>query len=575
MAIDPLRLDLPREPGVYLFKNKSKKVLYVGKATDIKSRVRSYFSPNPDRIMIPKLIEKSNQIDYIVTINPDEALILERELIRKFKPRYNSMLKDDKSYPLIVLTKEEFPRIMYSRNPPKDSRIWGPFPNVSAAKQVIQLLRKQFGIRDKDCKGKDGCLSMQIGLCRGPCMDADGYPEIVKVVTNILDGKAEKLLKKLTKDMDSYSQKMQFEKAGEQRDLIRAIQSTISQRIITSRFYRDCDAIGFASRGSSGVVTILHAKSGSVQGQQILPLIHRGDIEDTICRFISEFYSTNRPPSLILLPCNISQFLSTWLFERRGSKVELRVPKRGKLIELKKLADRNAEFQIERERISNSGSLEERAVNECAEYLGIESLEHIVCFDMAQLQGNNRVGASISLRLGRPEKSEYRKYKVKGKQLDDIRMMLEVLERWIKNQNIWPDLLLIDGGETHLKFVYELLKENGLEDKILIAALAKKEEILFRINVEPVILDKRGRVLIFARDEAHRFVNRFHRKSRQSKFLKDPLESIEGLGAKKIQSLLRHFGGRQGLLHASVNDFCKVPGIGKSLAERIFDGLSK
>jgi excinuclease ABC subunit C len=153
--------------------------------------------------------------------------------------------------------------------------------------------------------------------------------------------------------------------------------------------------------------------------------------------------------------------------------------------------------------------------------------------------------------------------------------MLEVLERWLKNQKTWPNLLLIDGGETHLKFVYELLKEHELEETILIAALAKKEEILFRINSEPVILDKRGRVLIFARDEAHRFVNRFHRKSRQSNLLKDPLESIEGLGAKKIQALLRYFGGRQGLLHASVNDISKVPGIGKSLAKRIVDGISK
>jgi len=573
MAVVLGNLDLPREPGVYIFKNKSKKVLYVGKATEISTRVRSYFSSNPDRLMIPKLIEKSDYVDYIVTNNPDEALILERELIRKYKPRYNSMLKDDRSYPLIILTDEEFPRIMYTRNPPTGSRIWGPFPNVGAAKQVLQLLRKQFGIRDKDCRGEDGCLSMQLGLCKGPCLDPEGYHKIVKVVTNILDGKADQLLNKLMKEMDLYSQKMEFEKAAKQRDMIKAIQSTLSQRIITSRFYRDCDAIGFANRGDVGVVTILHAKSGTIQGQQTWPLIHRGDLEDTICRFISEFYSTNRPPSLILLPCNISQFLSNWLFQRRGTKVELRVPKRGKLLELKNLADKNAKFQIERER--NSGSLEQRSVNECADYLQVESLDHIVCFDMAQLQGNYRVGASISLKQGRPVKSEYRKYKVKGTQLDDIRMMLEIIGRWLKNQKSWPELILIDGGETHLKFVFELLKENKLEKEILIAALAKKEEILFRINSDPLMLDKRGRVLIFARDEAHRFANKFHRETRQKNILKDPLESIEGLGAKKIQILLRFFGGRQGLLHASIEDLCTVPGIGESLAKRIHQSFSK
>ena len=575
MGLESQNLDLPREPGVYLFKNKLKKVLYVGKATDINSRVKSYFSPNPDRLMIPKLVESSEIIDYIVTSNPDEALILERELIRQHKPRYNSRLKDDKSYPLIILTNEEYPRIMYTRNPPKGSRIWGPFPNVGAAKQLIQLLRKQFGIRDKDCHGKDGCLSMQIGLCRGPCIDPEGYPKIVKIVTNILDGKGNQIIKELTNEMNKFSEKREYENAANHRDLIRAIQTTLSQRIITSRFYRECDAIGFASRGNLGIITILHTKKGIVQGQQTWPLIHRGDIEDSICRFLSEDYSTNVPPSLILLPCNISDFLSSWLVKRRGSKVELRVPKRGKLIELKDLADKNARIKLEKDFKSSFGSLEKRALNECANYLEIESLDHIVCFDMSQLQGDVRVGASISLRLGKPEKSEYRKYKVKGKQLDDIHMMIEVVGRWIKNQEKWPDLLLIDGGKTHLDYIFDLLKENELDEEILIAALAKKEETLYRVNKEPIVLDKRGRALIYARDEAHRFVNQFHRKSRHKNILKDPLENIEGLGAKKIQVLQRFFEGRQGLLNASIEDLCEVPGIGRSLAERIFTGLSK
>ena len=575
MGLQSQNLDLPREPGVYLFKNKLKKVLYVGKATDINSRVKSYFSPNPDRLMIPKLVESSEIIDYIVTSNPDEALILERELIRQHKPRYNSRLKDDKSYPLIILTDEEYPRIMYTRNPPKGSRIWGPFPNVGAAKQLIQLLRKQFGIRDKDCHGKDGCLSMQIGLCRGPCIDPEGYPKIVKIVTNILDGKGNQIIKELTNEMKKFSEKREYENAANHRDLIRAIETTLSQRIVTSRFYRECDAIGFASRGNLGIITILHTKKGIVQGQQTWPLIHRGDIEDSICRFLSEYYSTNVPPSLILLPCNISDFLSSWLLKRRGSKVELRVPKRGKLIELKDLADKNARIKLEKDFKSSFGSLEKRALNECANYLEIESLDHIVCFDMSQLQGDVRVGASISLRLGKPEKSEYRKYKVKGKQLDDIHMMIEVVGRWIKNQEKWPDLLLIDGGKTHLDYIFDLLKENELDEEILIAALAKKEETLYRVNKEPIVLDKRGRALIYARDEAHRFVNQFHRKSRHKNILKDPLENIEGLGAKKIQVLQRFFEGRQGLLNASIEDLCEVPGIGRSLAERIFTGLSK
>ena len=193
---------------------------------------------------------------------------------------------------------------------------------------------------------------------------------------------------------------------------------------------------------------------------------------------------------------------------------------------------------------------------------------------MSQIQGDVRVGACISLKSGKPEKSEYRKFNVKGEQLDDIHMMIEVVGRWLKKQKKWPDLLLIDGGKTHLNYIFNLLKEHNLENKILIAALAKKEETLHRVDKEPLILDKRGRALIYARDEAHRFVNQFHRKSRQKNILKDPLENIEGLGAKKIQRLQRFFEGRKGLLNASVDDLCKVPGIGKSLAERIFEGLS-
>ena len=267
---------------------------------------------------------------------------------------------------------------------------------------------------------------MQKGLCRGPCIEPEGYPKIVKIVTNILDGKGNQIIKELTNEMNKFSEKREYENAANHRDLIRAIQTTLSQRIITSRFYRECDAIGFASRGNLGIITILHTKKGIVQGQQTWPLIHRGDIEDSICRFLSEYYSTNVPPSLILLPCNISDFLSSWLLKRRGSRVELRVPKRGKLIELKDLADKNARIKLEKDFKSSFGSLEKRALNECANYLEIESLDHIVCFDMSQLQGDVRVGASISLRLGKPEKSEYRKYKVKGKQLDDILSLIHI-----------------------------------------------------------------------------------------------------------------------------------------------------
>ena len=564
----------PKKAGVYLFKTEKGRVLYVGKATRINERVRSYFSSNPDRKMITELVAKSDEIEYIITTSPKEALILERQLIKEHKPRFNSRLKDDKSYPYIILTDEEYPRIMYTRHPPKSIEKWGPFPNANAAKQVMQLLRKQFGIRDKDCKGKDGCLAMHIGLCRGPCLDPEGYDTIVNIVTEVLNGKAGKLIDDLTIKMDQFSSDLEYEKAAKQRDLIRAVRITTSQHVVSSKVYRDCDAIGIASRGDLAAIVVLHADEGVVKGQEAWPIIHRGDIGETVSMFVSSHYQNRCPPRLLLTPTPLFDGSKEWLNGRRQSLVEVRTPSRGDLVTLQNLANQNAEAQLSKFIDKASGSLEQRAANDGAEVLGMEKLNHIVCFDMAQLIGENRVGASVSFRNGRPEKKEYRKYTVKGDAVDDLRMMSEVVERWLKRQDEWPDLLLLDGGETHLNTIYKVLKENNLEQEINLAAIAKREETLFRLEKEPIILDRKGRVLVHARDEAHRFVNTFHRKQRNRSKIKDPLQDVLGLGAKKMQTLLRHFGGRKGVEHASIKDLQTVPGIGNSLAERIFKAIN-
>ena len=564
----------PKKAGVYLFKTEQGRVLYVGKATRINERVRSYFSSNPDRKMITELVAKSDKIEYIITTSPKEALILERQLIKEHKPRFNSRLKDDKSYPYIILTDEEFPRIMYTRHPPKSIQKWGPFPNANAAKQVMQLLRKQLGIRDKDCRGKDGCLAMHIGLCRGPCLDPDGYETIVNVVTEVLNGKAGTLIENLTEKMDQFSADLEYEKAAKQRDLIRAVRITTSQHVVSSKVYRDCDAIGIASKGDLAAIVVLHADEGVVKGQEAWPIIYRGDIGETVSMFISSHYQNRCPPRLLLTPTPLFDGAKEWLDGRRQSQVEVRTPSRGDLVTLQNLANQNAEAQLSKFIDKASGSLEQRAANDGAEVLGMAKLNHIVCFDMAQLIGENRVGASVSFRNGRPEKKEYRRYTVKGEAIDDLRMMSEVVERWLKRQDEWPDLLLLDGGETHLSAIYRVLKENNLHEEINLASIAKREETIFRVDKEPIILDRKGRVLVHARDEAHRFVNTFHRKQRNRNKINDPLLDVLGLGAKKMQTLLRHFGGRKGVEHASIKDLQTVPGIGNSLAERIFQSIN-
>lgn len=564
----PVRLesvDLPKKPGVYLFKSKQGRVMYVGKATKLNERIRSYFSSNPDRAMIPELVQRSDDIECIVTASPHEALILERQLIREHKPRYNSMLKDDKSFPYLAISNDTLPRILYTRRPPKSAEIWGPFPNAGAAKQVMKLLRREFGLRDDKNNIPFGYIDQG--------SDED-YRQRISAVRQILNGNATKLIEELTVQMDSHSNELEYEQAARKRDLIKAIRTTTSQHIVSSKVYRNCDAIGFACEGDLAAIVVLHADDGIVKGQESWQMIHRGDIGETVSMFVADHYANRCPPKLLITPTPLFDGVEEWLQTRRDSAVEVRNPSRGDFVTLQKLAAQNAEIQLIRFVNKASGSLEKRAADDGAKLLEMTQLNHIVCFDMAQIQGDQRVGASVCFKDGRPNKDEYRKYTVKGDQLDDLRMMREVVERWLKRQTEWPDLLLLDGGKTHLEMITKMIDESKFSGKFAVAALAKREETIHRINKDPLVLDRRGRVLIHARDEAHRFVNSFHRQRRNKHKFSDPLENVVGLGAKKFQTLIRHFGGRKEILHASEKDIRTVPGIGPALAKRIFEAIN-
>ena len=564
----PVRLesvDLPKKPGVYLFKSEQGRVMYVGKATKLNERIRSYFSSNPDRAMIPELVQRSDDIECIVTASPHEALILERQLIREHKPRYNSMLKDDKSFPYLAISTDKLPRILYTRRPPKSAEIWGPFPNAGAAKQVMKLLRREFGLRDDKNNIPFGYIDQG---------SDEEYRQRISAVRQILNGNATKLIEELTVQMDSHSNELEYEQAARKRDLIKAIRTTTSQHIVSSKVYRNCDAIGFACEGDLAAIVVLHADDGIVKGQESWQMIHRGDIGETVSMFVADHYANRCPPKLLITPTPLFDGVEEWLQTRRDSAVEVRNPSRGDFVTLQKLAAQNAEIQLIRFVNKASGSLEKRAADDGAKLLEMTQLNHIVCFDMAQIQGDQRVGASVCFKDGRPNKDEYRKYTVKGNQLDDLRMMREVVERWMKRQTEWPDLLLLDGGKTHLEMITKMIDESKFSGKFAVAALAKREETIHRINKDPLVLDRRGRVLIHARDEAHRFVNSFHRQRRNKHKFSDPLENVVGLGAKKFQTLIRHFGGRKEILHASEKDIRTVPGIGPALAKRIFEAIN-
>ena len=307
------------------------------------------------------------------------------------------MLKDDKSYPFIALSSDEYPRIIYTRNPPKNAKLWGPFSDAKAAKEVIKLIRRFFGIRDVRDNLPFGYIESS---------DTDDYAERVKAVESILDGDALLLIENLQQEMDEYSKSLQYEAAARSRDLIAAVQQTLAQQIIHSRFYQECDAIGFANRGDLGTIVLLSTEEGVIVGQTQYPLIHRGDVTESVCRVLSEHYSQRKPPKTILVPSPIGEWMEEWLTERRGARVEVRNPQRGELTKLRRMADANAEAQLMRNQLRQSGNLEQRAANDGARLLDMEKLDNIVCFDMAQLQGEERVGASISLRNGQPDKKE-------------------------------------------------------------------------------------------------------------------------------------------------------------------------
>ena len=566
MTLDPHDLDLPQTPGVYLFKTSNGEVLYVGKATNIRQRVRSYFATNPDRAMIPKLVSKSADVDFIVTSGPREALVLEKQLIRKHKPKYNSAFKDDKTYPFIAITDHDFPRILYTRRPPKRSKVWGPFPDAGAAKGVIKLLRRQFGIRDDKNNLPFGYETSG---------DRDHYLGRIKLATGVLDGNAGVVIKELQNQMDTAADKLDYELAATYRDKIGIVQKVISNQVIKSRFYTDVHAIGFSWRQDFGQAAIIQAEDGIIQGQVNYPMIHRGNVSESISLLVTEHYSNVKPPRILLVPVALEEGIKQWMSQKRGSKVEIRVPKRGKLAKLRKLADRNSEIQLERSLSRSSGNLEHRAAADAASLLGLDNLDHLVCFDMAQLLGGNRVGASVVFKFGRPKKSEYRTYKVKNDAMDDLKMMAEIVERWAIRQEDYPDLIILDGGKTHLSTIMSMLSNIGLENKFAVVALAKKEETVFTSDGREFVLDRKGRLIVHARDEAHRFVNSYHRKRRSKSTLRNPLEDVEGLGAKKIQKLLRYFGGMQGVRHATADELANIRGIGPELADRIVKTFRK
>jgi len=601
---------LPDKPGCYLMKNSEGTVIYVGKAINLKNRVRSYFHKSAQKDgKTRQLVLHIAHIDWIVVGSELEALILEMNLIKKYRPRYNVLMKDDKRYPYIKVDwQQDFPRVTITRNMVKDgARYFGPYTSVWAMHQTLDLLRRVFPYRtcDRDITGKDAraCLYQDIKLCTAPCVgaiDREGYRAVIEDLCKFLEGKTDPIVKKLQVEMEQAAEDLRFEQAAILRDRIKAIETVVERQKVIYSDQQDSDVIAMAREDGEACVQIFFIRGGKLIGREYFILEGTEDEADSevIAEFVKQFYEkAPSVPDEVLLPHEIEEarIIQTWLNTRRsGSKVELRVPRRGKPRHLVKMATENAAETLKslRAQWEADTNRQTQALAELQEAFDLkEPPNRIECYDISNTQGTASVGSMVVFEQGVPAKSLYRRFNIKtvvGP--DDFASMEEVLlrrfRRWEAAQtkeklekkpdpsfSILPDMLIVDGGKGQLSRAVKILDEFDLREKVIVAGLAKQEEELFLPDrEEPIVLKRHSQGLYLVqrvRDEAHRFAITAHRKRRTRLGLASRLDSIPGIGPKRRKALMKHFGSFAAIREASVEELAEVPGITEKLSQAI------
>lgn len=600
MSIADKLATLPDNPGVYLMKNQDGTIIYVGKAVNLKNRVRSYFRTlPPDALKTKALVRNIADFEYIIVDNEVEALVLECNLIKKYRPKYNISLKDDKTYPYLKITKEDYPRVIITRNYIKDGgKYFGPYPSVTVLRETLELLRSIFPFRV--CKQRTftndrPCLNYQIKRCYAPCcgkISKEDYAQLIAKINDFFDGKHEELLADLTKQMNEAAENLHFEQAARLRDQIRGIERAINDQKAVLSGNDDKDVLGLAMGANEVIVQIFFIRAGKIVGREnyVLHDAIDGGKAEILAAFIKQFYLDNQfiPPNILLEEeLSEAEILQTWLSEKRGGKVQFTVPKRGQQKELVDLVVRNAEEELlkKRERALADSERLNDALAELQAALHLPRLpKRIECYDISNTQGTESVASMVVFVDGKAKKDQYRKFRIKtviGP--NDFASMNEVLLRRLGHMDTDvkfakdnPDLIIVDGGKGQLAFALKALAEMGYND-IPIAGLAKKEEILFLPNEdEGVYLPRDSQALYLVqriRDEAHRFAITFHRSLRGKRNLASVLDDIPGVGAKRKNALLRHFGSLTKITQATAEEIAEVDGIGKALAEEIYEYL--
>ncbi len=593
---------LPAEPGVYLMKDRKGTVIYVGKASALRQRVRSYFQSS--RGMDPKtreLVAHIADFDVIRTDTATEALILENELIKKYQPKYNVLLKDSKTYPYLKITNEEWPRVIATRRIIDDGgQYFGPYPSAGHAYRTLNLLNRLFPYRKCEQKitGNDKvCLYYHLHQCLAPCISATDratYLQAIERAALFLSGRGEEIIKPLEEEMHQAADAWNFERAAELRDRIAAVRHVLERQKVVSPDGTNADVIAVAkgAGGDAGVQVGL-LRNGKLFGSEFFPM--QTTIDDTperiLASFVSQFYAEAAmvPPMLLLqypLPDEDAQMIADWLKMRRGGKVELITPRRGAKRALVEMVAKSAADNLEQSRLKFLSDEQKTtaALGELAEALDLPRLpRRIECFDISNLQGTNPVASMVVFEDGRPAKKHYRRFAIKTVQgANDFAMMREVIGRRFAraaqsgddNDGSWtalPDLVIVDGGKGQLNAALEALAAVGMT--VPIAGLAKENEELFVPGQSASIMLPRDSQALYLiqriRDEAHRFAISFHRQRRSKATFSSRLDEIPGIGPKRKQALIRHFGSVRAIREASEAELTAVEGITPSLAAQI------
>jgi excinuclease ABC subunit C len=587
-------------PGVYLMKDAKGDVIYVGKAAALRNRVRSYFQASgPADPKTRDLVAHITDFDVIRTDTASEALILENELIKRHQPYYNVRLKDNKTYPYIRITNEEWPRVTYTRRIVKDgSRYYGPYTSAGSVHKTIDLLNRLFPYRPCDIvitgNAPRPCLYYHMGRCLGPCIGATSHEAYMRAVDGValfLEGRGEELLPSMRAQMDELAENLEFERAARLRDEISAIEHVLERQKIVSGKGEDADVIAVAqSAGGDAVVQVAFIRNGKILGSEHF-FMAGTRVEDVpaniLSSFVTQFYedAATVPGELILqhkLP--EEELLLPWLAQRRGSRVRLSVPQRGDKRRLVEMVAKSAVENLEQSRLRflNDEQRMTAAMTELADALALPRMpRRIECFDISTLQGTNMVASMVVFENGRPKKSDYRRFSIKTVDgQNDFAAMNEVVGRRFKRMasepetEAWasrPDLIIIDGGKGQLNAALDALRE--LEVDLPIVGLAKENEELFLPGqLHPIILDRDSQALYLVqrvRDEAHRFAVSFHRERRQKTSIRSALDELPGVGPKRKKALIQAFGSVKRIREAPEEQIAAVEGIGPALARQI------